>query len=164
MRQYPIHVTWAQGKTPNTLEEVSKKNYDKQFITVTTHKNVQNYFNEKCAKYLMFHLEKYRGGIFRDNEEWCEIWRKTDLRFGKLHEEYGKFSPEQLEVSKWAYWWDPLIQSRKSVSLKSTEKLCVVKMKNDAKFEEELTCHFKTDMSNLMNFDPSTWKSQKFSF
>ena len=35
---------------------------------------------------------------------------------------------------------------------------------NDAKFEEELTCHFKIDMSNLMNFDPRTRKSQKFSF
>ena len=28
-----------------SLEEVSKKNYDKQFTTVTTHKNVQNYYN-----------------------------------------------------------------------------------------------------------------------
>ena len=80
----------------------------------------------------------------------------TDLWFGKWHEEYGKFSPEQLKVSKLAYWWDPLIQSRKSVSLKSTEKLCVMTMKNDAKFEEELTCHFKVDMRNLTNFDLST--------
>ena len=28
-----------------SLEEVRKKNYDKQFITVTTHKNIQNYYN-----------------------------------------------------------------------------------------------------------------------
>ena len=35
-------------------------------------------------------------------------------------------------------------------------------MKNDAKFEEELTCQFKTDMKNLTTFDPSTRKSQKF--
>ena len=35
-------------------------------------------------------------------------------------------------------------------------------MKNDAKFEEESTCHLKTDMTNLTNFDPSTRKSQKF--
>ena len=41
------------------------------------------------------------------------------------------------------------------MSLKSTEELCVMKMKNDAKFEEELTCHFKIDMRNLMNFDMS---------
>ena len=37
--------------------ELSKKKYDKQFTTVTTHKNVQNYYNEKCAKYLMFDLK-----------------------------------------------------------------------------------------------------------
>ena len=31
-----------------------------------------------------------------------------------------------------------------------------MKIKNDAKCEEELTCHFKIDMTNLTNFDPST--------
>ena len=35
-------------------------------------------------------------------------------------------------------------------------------LKNDGKSEEELTCRFKIDMSNLTNFDPSTRKSQKF--
>ena len=35
-------------------------------------------------------------------------------------------------------------------------------MKNNAKSEEELTCHFKTEMRSLTNFDPSTRKSQKF--
>ena len=34
-------------------------------------------------------------------------------------------------------------------------------MKNNAKFEEKLTCHFKTDMRNLMNFHLSTQKSKK---
>ena len=27
-------------------------------------------------------------------------------------------------------------------------------MKTDAKFEEELTCQFKSDIRNLTNFDP----------
>ena len=35
-------------------------------------------------------------------------------------------------------------------------------MKNDAKFETELTCHSKIDMKYLTNFDQSTQKSQKF--
>ena len=35
-------------------------------------------------------------------------------------------------------------------------------LKNDGKSEEELTCCFKIDMKNLMNFDPSTRKTQKF--
>ena len=34
-------------------------------------------------------------------------------------------------------------------------------MKNNAKFEEELTCHFKIDIRNLTNFDTSTLKSKK---
>ena len=96
-------------------------------------------YNEKCAKYLMSDLKQYRGVIFHDTERWCKIWRKTDLWFGKWYEEYGKFSPEQLKVSKLGCWCDPLIHSRKSMSLKSTEELCVMTMKNDAKFEEKLT-------------------------
>ena len=116
------------------------------------------------AKYLMFDLRKYRGVTFHDTEGWCKIWRKTDLWFRKWHEEYGKFSPEHLKVPKLGFWWDPLIQSRKSMSLKSTEELWVMTMKNDAKFEEELTCHLKIDMRNLTIFNRSTWKSQKLSF
>ena len=42
------------------------------------------------------------------------------------------------------------------MSLKFTLGLCVMIMKNDAKFEGELTCQFKIDMKNLTNFDPST--------
>ena len=34
-------------------------------------------------------------------------------------------------------------------------------MKNNAKFEEKLNCHFKTDLRNLTNFDSSTQKSKK---
>ena len=48
------------------------------------------------------------------------------------------------------------------MSLKFTMELCVMRIKNDAKFEEDSTCQFKTDMRNLTNFDPSTRKSQKF--
>ena len=120
---------------------------------VITMKNLQG---------IMFDLKKYRGVIFHYTEGWCKIWRKSDLWFGKL-QEYGKFSPEQLKVSKLGFWWDLLIQSR-SMSLKSTEELCAMKMKNAAKCAEKLICHFKTDMKNLMNFDPSTCKSQNCTF
>ena len=44
----------------------------------------------------------------------------------------------------------------KSMSLKFTKELSVKTMKNDTKFEEELTFHFKVDMRNLTNFDLST--------
>ena len=38
-----------------SLEEVTKKNYDKQFTTITRHKNVQNYYNEKCTYNVIIH-------------------------------------------------------------------------------------------------------------
>ena len=45
-----------------------------------------------------------------DTEEWWKIWRKSDLWFGKWHEEFGKLSPEHLKVSKLGLWWDPFAQ------------------------------------------------------
>ena len=47
------------------------------------------------------------------------------------------------------------------MTLKFAEELCIMTMKNNVKFEEGLTCHFKTDMRNLTNFDSSTQKSKK---
>ena len=50
-----------------------KKNYGKKFTTVTTHKNVQNCYNEKCEKYLMFALKNYRELSF--------MTLKSDVKF-----------------------------------------------------------------------------------
>ena len=72
------------------------------------------------------------------------MWRKTDLWFGKWHEQFGKFSPEHSKVSKLGLWWDSFLQSRKCMTLKFKEELCVMTIKNNAESEEELTCHFKT--------------------
>ena len=38
-----------------SLEEVSKKKKEKQFTIVTTHKNVQNYYNQKCTYNAIIH-------------------------------------------------------------------------------------------------------------
>ena len=47
------------------------------------------------------------------------------------------------------------------MSLKFTGELWIIEMKNDAKIEEEFIRQFKIDKRSLMNFDPSTRKSQK---
>ena len=47
------------------------------------------------------------------------------------------------------------------MSLKFTGEFCVMTMKNDIKFEQELTCQFKINITNLINLNPSTQKSQK---
>ena len=59
---------------------------------------------------------------------------------------------------------DLFVQSRKGVTLNVTEELNVMKMNNNTKIEEELTCRFKIDMRNVTNFDPSIRKSKKIVF
>ena len=100
--------------------------------------------------------------IFHDTREWCKIWRKSDFCFQKWHEEFQKFSPEHLKNSKLGLSWDSFVQSWKCMSLRFTGELCAMRVKNAAKIEEESTSQVKTDMSNLINFDSNTKKSQKF--
>ena len=95
--------------------------------------------------------------------------RKSDAKFeekltcglGNDMRNMARFSLEHLKVSKLGLWWDPFIQSRKSMSLKFTVELCAMTMKNDAKFEEELTFFSKLTgirqiltraLKNLKNF------------
>ena len=47
------------------------------------------------------------------------------------------------------------------MTLKFTEELSVMTMKNETKTEEESTCRFKIEMRNLTNFDSSARKSKK---
>ena len=97
----------------------------------------------------MFELKRYRGVMFHDT-------RKSDAKFGEKltcglenDEEFGEYLPGHSKV-KIGTLMDPFILSRKCLSLKFTEELSIMTMKNDARFEEELTC-FKIDMRNLMN-------------
>ena len=66
---------------------------------------------------------------------------RNRLVVSKLHEQFDKFWPEHLKVSK-------------------TFLLGVMAMKNDAKFEEELTCYFKIYNREFDKFWP---KHLKFS-
>ena len=113
-------------------------------------------------KYIIFELKKYREAIFHAARVWCQIWRKANMWVGKWHKEFGKFSTEHTKFSTLGLSLDPFIQNRKCMSLKLKGELCV--MKNNTKFEIELTSHFKTDLRSLTNFDRSTKASQKFTF
>ena len=163
-------------KSTEELSVMTMKNYTKfeEELTCRFKVDMRNLTNfdpstrksEKCVLIgslwpKLFELQKYRGVIFHATDEICKFWRKTDLWFEKRLEKFVKFSPEQLKVSKLGLWWDPFVHSRKGMTLKVAEELCVMTMKNSAKFEVELTCHFKTDLWNLTNFDSSTRKSKK---
>ena len=42
--------------------------------------------------------------------------------------------------------------------------MSLMTLKSDAKFKEKLTCVSKYDKSNLVNFHPTTQKTEKFFF
>ena len=48
--------------------------------------------------------------------------------------------------------------------LKNTQELYFMILISDAKFDSTLTCGFKNDMTNLLNFHQSTQKSEKLYF
>ena len=108
-------------------------------------------------KYIMFELQKYRRVIFHNNEELCKFLRKTDLWFEKWHKKFGKFSPEHLKVSKLGLWWDPFVQSRKGMTLKFTEELCVTRINNHAKFEEKCAISESSRPFSILNGVYGKW-------
>ena len=132
------------------------KEFDKIWIQYSKVSKIYTLISWFWLKHITFELKKYRRVIFFDSGEWCKIWRKTNLWFAKWNEEFGKFSPQHSKVSKLGLCWNPLIQSRKFMSLIFTKKLCAMTTKNDAKFEERFHCQLKLDMKNLANFYPST--------
>ena len=111
-----------------------------------------------CLKTTFLHLKHYL--------QICLRLLSTDLWFGKWHEEYGKFFPEHSKsIGKiLKILMRSFNLNFKKYEFKIHRGVSVMKMKNYAKCEEELTCYFKVDLRNLTNFDPSTWRSQKFSF
>ena len=75
--------------------------------------------------------------------------RKLDPTF----ESVKNFHLNEVPSSKVYIFW----------AKKSIEELPFMKLKRDVKFAEEPT-HFKIGIRSLRRFDPSTQKSQKFSF
>ena len=111
-----VYIVWAKKYREVIFQEIEEgykiwrginllfKNWHKEFIKFwPEHSKVSKIFTlmgSFWANYVLFELKKYRGVIFHDTEEWCKIWRKTDLILGKWQEEFCKFSSEHLKVSK----------------------------------------------------------------
>ena len=76
----------------------------------------------------------------------------------------ANFHQSTLESLKIETFIGSFYPNQRIYELKIYRELGVMTIKNDAKFEEELTCQFKIDMRNLTNFDRSTRKSKNLHF
>ena len=57
-----------------------------------------------CATYITFDRKIKEELFFMDNEEWCNIWRITDLWFGKWHEKYDTALKSHQSAQKPQNW------------------------------------------------------------
>ena len=74
----------------------------------------------------------------------------------------ANFHQSMLESIKIGTLMGSFYPKQKIRELKIYRQVIVMTVKNDSKFEEELTCQFKIDMRNLTNVDPSTRESKKY--
>ena len=58
-----------------------------------------NLYFDRLLKVYKILAKKYRGVISHDPEDWCKIWRKTDLLFQKW-QEFGEIWPRHSKFSK----------------------------------------------------------------
>ena len=132
-------------------------------ILIRAFKSLQNlHFNSSflCKIYNLW-PEKVQRGYFHDNEESFKIWRKIGLSFGKWHEEFDKFLPEHLKISKvctlmscfWPKYKLFQLKRYRVVTFDGTKYWCKISRKTDSAF--------KNDIRNLANFYQSTFESLK---
>ena len=103
-----------------------------------------------CKVYNVWPKQVQRS-IFHDTEESCKIWRKTCMWFGKWLEEFSK-------CQNWYFHGIPLFKVENAWATNYMSYRGFIS--NDT--EEWWKIWREIDIRNLMNFDPRTCKSQKF--
>ena len=102
--------------------DLSFQNWHEEFdIFWTEHSKVSTictFMGSSWIKYIIFELKKYSGIIFHDTEQWCKIWRKTNVWFGKWHEKFGK----SLQAEKWM-WIEELNQNQNLKRLDQSDEV-----------------------------------------
>ena len=89
-------------------------------------------------------------------EEWCKIWRGTDLCFEKLHEEFSEFWPN-TEKSQNFHFIGLLLTKVYNVWAKSTEDSKILKF---ALWETYMSKVYNVELKNyreIMCHDTEGW-------
>ena len=101
-----IHVSWEWQMMQNLKRNwlvSSKLTWRIWRILTWALDNLKNlHFNELLSNKVhnVWAKKSMRGVLLDGAEYWCNIWRKSDLCFQKWHEEFSKFSPENVRKSE----------------------------------------------------------------
>ena len=121
---------------------------------IQAHKDLKNLYFDWSVLFKVYN-------VWPKKAQRCYLWKiqKMDSRFEKWHEKYGKFSPEHFKSVETRTLKGSFCPEWKMYGLKITEESCMMALKNDERFERELTGEVKSNMRSLTNFGHSTWKS-----
>ena len=90
----------------------------------------------------------------------CIFWRKPNLWFGKNMRNLANFYQNTWKCQNWDF--DGILLPKvENAWAKNLQESCVMAMKNDAKYEEELTCQFKIWHGEFDEFWPKHSKISK---
>ena len=126
-----ISCDWTVMQNLNKFDlVVSKMAWGIGWTFITALKSLKNctLMDSFCPKDIMFQLENFKGIMCHDTEDWCKIWRKTDLWLEKWLIEFGWFSCEQAKICTLMGFFCPKHITR--FRWKSTEKFCLVTLKS----------------------------------
>ena len=76
------------------------------------------------SKQKIHEIEIYRGVMCLDNEEWCKIWRATDLMFQYLNEKFDEVWSQILErLKSFNFFYYDNIYTKREKKKKLNEKI-----------------------------------------
>ena len=121
------------------------------------------YFDRLLKVYKIL-AKKYRGVISHDPEDWCKIWRKTDLLFQKW-QEFDENSSEHLKVSKMCTFICSYSAKYSIFDLKNYRRVIFHDIEEWWKIWRKTDLWFSNNNTwNMANFHLSTWKFQNWDF
>ena len=94
-----------------------------------------------------------------DNEEWCKVWRKTDLLFQEW-QNLVEFWSKQSKVSKMWTLIGPFRSIYRTFDLKKYRRV-IMTLKSHVKFEEKLTCGLEMTWGEFDKLSPEHLKVPK---
>ena len=94
-----------------------------------------------------------------DTEDWCKMWRKTDLLFQNW-QEFGEFLSEHSKVSKIYTLIGPLREKYVMFDLKKYRGVIFHDTREWCKIWRKTNFGLENNIKNLANFHQSTCKSQ----